>query len=179
MTKWNIDPDHSVAAFSVRHLMVANVRGQFNKICGTVQFDPQDQGGMSLEAVIDVTGIYTGISKRDEHLRSPDFFDAEKLPTITFRSTGFDSTGNHTGRLAGQLTIHNITRQLTLDVTFAGPVIGPPEIGGETTIGISSRATINREDFGMTWNVPFADDCGMVVGREVEIYLEIEADLAE
>ncbi|MHB8789795.1 MAG: YceI family protein [Desulfobulbaceae bacterium] len=178
MAKWNIDPDHSVAAFSVQHLMVANVRGQFNKICGTVQFDPQDQGGMSLEAVIDVAGIYTGISKRDEHLRSPDFFDAEKLPTITFRSTGFDSTEKNTGRLAGQLTIHNITRQLTLDVTFAGPVIGPVEIGGETTIGISARATIKREDFGMTWNVPFADG-GVVVGREVEIHLEIEADLAD
>lgn len=178
MTKWTIDPDHSVAAFRVRHLMIADVRGQFNKISGTVHFDPADPAGLSMEAVIDVAGIYTGIGKRDEHLRSPDFFDAEKIPAITFRSSGFDFAGGHQGRLAGQLTVHGITRLVTLDVTFSGPVTGPVEIGGETSLGLSARTLLNREDFGMTWNVPFGDG-GVVVGREIDVYLEIEADLAE
>lgn len=178
MAKWNIDPDHSVAAFSVRHLMIVNVHGQFNKIHGTVHVDPAGQPDLSIEAVIDVAGISTGITKRDEHLRSPDFFDVEKLPTMTFHSTGFDSAGGKKGRLAGQLTVHGITRLVTLDVTFSGPVTGPVEIGGETTVGISARTSINREDFGMTWNVPFGDG-GVVVGREIAINLEIEADLAE
>jgi polyisoprenoid-binding protein YceI len=178
MAEWKIDPDHSVAAFCVRHLMIANVRGQFNKLSGTVQFDPADPAGLSLAAVIDVAGIYTGIGKRDEHLRSPDFFDAEKLPTITFHTTGFAFAGGNQGILAGQLTVHGITRPVILDMTVSGPVTGPVEIGGETTIGLSARALLNREDFGMTWNVPFGDG-GVVVGREIEISLEIEADLAE
>lgn len=178
MAKWTIDADHSVAAFSVRHLMITNVHGQFNRISGTVDFDPADQAGLALEAVIDVAGIYTGISKRDEHLRSPDFFDAQRLPTITFHSTGFDAAGTNKGRLAGELTIHGITRPVTFDVTFFGPVIGPEELGRETTVGLSARTSLNREDFGMTWNVPFGDG-GVVVGREIEIDLEIEADLTE
>ncbi|MFZ5796969.1 MAG: YceI family protein [Thermodesulfobacteriota bacterium] len=175
MQKWSIDPDHTVAAFCVRHLMIANVRGQFNRISGTVHFDPLNAIGLSLEAEIDVAGIYTGIGKRDDHLRSPDFFDAERLPTITFRSTGYEPTGKTTGRLAGRLTIHGIPREIILDVTLSGPVTAPAEIGGETTLALSARTSLNREDFGMTWNVPFGDG-GVVVGREVEIHLDIEAD---
>ena len=174
MAKWIIDPDHSVAAFSVRHLTVAVVHGQFNSISGTVSFDPQNPASLSLEAAIDVAGLYTGISKRDEHLRSPDFFDLARFPAITFRSTGF---AGGTGKLTGQVTLHGSTRQVILETTISGPVRSPEEIGGETTIGISARTVLNREDFGMTWNLPLAGG-GVAVGKEIEISLEIEADLA-
>jgi polyisoprenoid-binding protein YceI len=178
MANWNIDPDHSVAAFTVRHLTVAMVHGQFNTLKGTLAIDPKAPAGMALEVTIDTAGIYTGISKRDEHLRSPDFFDAAQFPTITFRSTGFAPGPGNTGKLTGQLTVHGVTRAVTLDVRVTGPVQSPEEIGGETTIGLSARVQVNREDFGMTWNLPLAAG-EVMVGREIEILLEIEADLAE
>lgn len=176
MAKWNIDPDHSVAAFTVRHLAVAEVHGQFNTIRGTVNFDPAGQAGLLLEAVIAAAGIYTGIGKRDEHLRSPDFFDVAKLPAITFHSTGFEACGDNKGKLTGQLAVHGITRQVILDTAIFGPVKSPEEIGGETTIGISARTMVNREDFGMTWNLPLVGG-GVMIGRNIDIVLEIEADL--
>ena len=129
-----------------------------------------------MEAVIDTTGIYTGIGKRDEHLRSPDFFDVATFPAITFHSTGFEASGGNKGNLTGQLTVHGITRQVILDAAISGPVKSPEEIGGETTIGISARTMVNREDFGITWNIPLAGG-GVVVGRNIDIFLEIEADL--
>lgn len=176
MGKWIIDPDHSVAAFGVRHLTIADVRGQFNRLSGTVSFDPADPGGLSLEAVIEAAGIYTGIAKRDEHLRSSDFLDVAQYPAITFRSTAFATRGEGRGRLAGELTIHGVTRPIFLDVVLAGPVQCPEEIGGETTMGLSARTGVNREDFGMVWNLPMPG-AGIAVGVDVEIQLEIEADL--
>jgi polyisoprenoid-binding protein YceI len=178
MGKWIIDPDHSVAAFSVRHLIIADVRGQFNRIGGTVTFDPADSAGLSLEAVIDAAGIYTGIAKRDEHLRSPDFLDVAQYPAITFRSAGFEVRGAGKGRLAGELSIHGVTRPVLLDVSIAGPVQCPEEIGGETTMGISAGITLNREDFGMSWNIPMPGG-PLAVGLDVTIRLDIEADLEE
>jgi polyisoprenoid-binding protein YceI len=177
MTKWNIDPDHSVAAFRVRHMMVAHVRGQFNKLSGSAQFDQADSSTFSLQASVDTTGLYTGIPQRDEHLSSPDFFDVESHPAITFISTGFSAAGEG-GKLTGDLTIHGVTKPATLNVTISGPLVGPEDFGGETVLGITATATINREDFGMVWNVPM-DDGGVMVGREIEIELNIEADLAE
>ncbi|MDW7774535.1 MAG: YceI family protein [Desulfobulbaceae bacterium] len=176
MKTWRIDPDHSVAAFTVRHLTVAKVHGQFNTISGMVNYDSADQAGFSLEAVIDTAGIYTGINKRDDHLRSPDFFDVTKFPAITFHSTGFAAREDNRGNITGQLTVHGITRQVILDAAISGPVKSPEEIGGEMTIGISARTMINREDFGITWNVPLAGG-GVMIGRTIEIFLEIEADL--
>lgn len=176
MGKWIIDPDHTVAAFSVRHLTIATVRGQFNRISGTLSFDPQDPAGLSLEAVINPAGIYTGIGKRDEHLRSPDFLNVAHYPSITFRNTGFESWGSRKGRMTGELTIRGITRRVLLDVAIAGPVTCPEEIGGETTIGIAAGTTVNREDFGMRWNIAMAGGA-VAVGLDVEIRLDIEADL--
>jgi polyisoprenoid-binding protein YceI len=176
MAKWNIDPDHSVAAFSVRHMMVSNVRGQFNKLSGTANLDLEDYSGFTMEVLIDVTGLYTGISQRDEHLSSPDFFDVAKHPNITFRSSGFEAESGSSGKLSGELTIHGITRPVSLDVTFSGPVKSPEDFGGETTLGITARASVNREDFGMAWNAPL-EGGGVMVGKDIEIYLDIEADL--
>jgi len=178
MAKWIIDPDHSVAAFAVRHLTIADVHGQFNAINGTVYFAPEGPAGLSLAAVIDATGIYTGIGKRDEHLRSPDFFAVAQFPTITFDSTGFAAGEENKGKLTGQLTVHGITRPVILVAAISGPMKSPEEIGGEVTIGISARTMVNREDFGMTWNIPLPGG-RIVVGRDIEISLEIEADLEE
>jgi polyisoprenoid-binding protein YceI len=178
MATWHIDPDHSVAAFSVRHMMVVTVRGQFNKLSGTVNLDLADHAGFALELTIDVAGIYTGIGLRDEHLRSPDFFDVAKYPDITFRGMGFKAEGKTGGKLPGELTIHGITRPLVLPVTFAGPTKGPEGFGGETTLGITAKSSINREDFAMIWNVPL-DDGGLMVGKDINIYLDLEADLEE
>jgi polyisoprenoid-binding protein YceI len=178
MTTWNIDPDHAVAAFKVRHLMIANVRGQFNAIHGTVHFNPEDPGSLALEARVEVAGIYTGIRKRDEHLRSPDFFDADTFPDIFFHSTEFTSLKENRGRLAGELIIHGITRPVTLETLISGPVRSPAEIGGETTLGLAAATAINRYDFGMTWNIPLSA-AELAIGREIEILLDIEADLEE
>ena len=177
MGKWIIDPDHSVAAFVVRHMMVSNVHGQFNKISGAIQFDPADVGRSSVEAKIDVSGIYTGIQKRDEHLRSPDFFDAEKYPAIAFKSTKVESAGGHSFKVSGDLTIHGVTRPAILNAEHFGPVKGTEE--GETVIGFTASTTINREDFGIMWNVALLEKGGVVVGREVRITLDIEGDPAE
>ena len=177
MAKWNIDPDHSVAAFNVLHMMAAHVRGQFNRLCGSAQFDPADRSSLTLEVTIDATGLYTGIAQRDAHLSSPDFFDLAIYPAISFKSTGFKASADG-GRLAGDLTIHGITQQITLDVKFSEPVVCPEDFGGEAILGITATASINREEFGMAWNMPM-DDGGVVVGKDIWIDLDIEADLEE
>ena len=173
MAKWSIDSDHSVAAFIIRHLMVSNVRGQFNKISGEISFDPSDILHSSVEATIDASGIYTGIQKRDDHLRSQDFFDVSRYPFIVFRSDAVEVTGDKRLKIGGNLTIHGITRSVTLDAEYSGPEKSPY---GDTSIGFNARTRINREDYGLTWNVDL-ESGGVMVGREVQIFLEIEADL--
>jgi polyisoprenoid-binding protein YceI len=177
MSKWVIDPDHSVAAFAIRHMMVSNVHGQFNKISGTIQFDPADVAHSLVEAEIDVSGIYTGIQKRDEHLRSPDFFDVDQYPKIVFRSTNVESSAGDRFRVSGNLTMHGVTRPVTFDTEYLGPVKGTEE--GETVIGFTATTAVNREDYGVMWNVNLIEKGGVVVGREVTITLSVEADPAE
>lgn len=177
MAKWNIDPDHSVAAFRVRHMMVAYVRGQFNKLSGSARFDPAAPSTLSLEVSIAAAGLYTGISQRDEHLKSPDFFEVETHPAISFKSSGYTAAGTG-GKLVGDLTIHGVTKPATLAVTLTGPLVGPADFGGETVLGLTATATVNREDFGMTWNVPM-DAGGVMVGKEIELELNLETDLAD
>jgi polyisoprenoid-binding protein YceI len=173
MSKWVIDPDHSVAAFVVRHMMVTNVRGQFNKISGTILFDSTDLTKSSVETIIDVSGIYTGIKKRDEHLCSPDFFGVEIYPQIIFKSTKSEIAGENHYKINGDLTIRGITRSVTLDAVYCGPEKSP---FGETSIGFTAKTTINREDYGIIWNMAL-ESGGVMVGKEVHIYLDIEADL--
>jgi polyisoprenoid-binding protein YceI len=178
MAKWKIDPDHSVAAFAIRHLMLVSVRGQFSNVTGAITFDPKDPAASSVEASIEMASLTTGIRKRDDHLLSPDFFDAANHPTITFRSTGIEVKENSRGKVKGDLTIHGITRPVILDVEFFGPVKVPEDFGGETTMGFSARTAINRQDFNVKWNVPL-EGGGIMVGDEVEITLDVEADLEE
>jgi polyisoprenoid-binding protein YceI len=174
MTKWIIDPDHSGAAFSVRHMMIANVRGQFCKVEGTVYFDPLDITNSSIELSIDASSIFTGIEKRDEHLKSADFFDVDKYPAITFTSTRIHSVNGNKAQVAGDLTIHGTTRQITVAVKFSGPVDDP--FGDGSSMGFAVSAIINREDYGIMWNQPMANN-GIMVSREVQLFIDLEADL--
>ena len=176
MAKWVIDPDHSVAAFSIRHMMIANVRGQFNKITGNVYYDPSDIGASSVEMTIAVSSLFTGIQKRDEHLKSPDFFDAEKYPVITFTSTKIETLGHSRAKVIGNLTIHGISRSVILEVEYSGPVKDP--FGSGMSMGFTAETAINIEDYSINWNYPM-ESGGAVVGKDAHINMDIEADLEE
>ncbi|MFI5293792.1 MAG: YceI family protein [Thermodesulfovibrionales bacterium] len=178
MTKWNIDPDHSVASFAVRHLMITNIRGTVTGVTGTILFDPAALENSSVEASLPLAGLSTGNKKRDEHLMSADFFDVGRFPTITFRSTKVEKTGINRGKITGDLTLHGVTRSVTMEAEYFGPIKSPVDLGGETTMGFAASVTINREDFEIMWNLPF-DNGNLVVGKDVDITLDIEADFAE
>lgn len=178
MAQWNIDTDHSSAVFSIRHMMVTNIRGHFGRISGTIHFDPANPASSSVEAYIDVSSLTTGNAKRDRHLFSADFFEVAKYPAMVFQSTRVEISGNNKGKVTGDLTIHGITRSVTLQAEHFGPVKSPADMGAETTMGFSATTDINREDFGILWNVPLGIG-GFVVGKDVRVTLDIEADLAE
>jgi polyisoprenoid-binding protein YceI len=173
MAKWIVDSDHSVAAFSIRHMMIANVRGQFNRITGTILYDPAEIRNSSVDIVIEAASIVTGILKRDDHLRSPDFLDVNKYPVITFRSTGIEPVDAGHARVTGDVTIHGTTRQITVEAEFSGPVKDP--FGDGVSMGFTTSATLNREDFGITWNQPMEGD-GIMLGKEVRLFIDLEAD---
>ena len=173
MKKWSIDSDHAVARFSIRHFMIANVEGLFSKMTGVIQFDPPDLTQLSVETEIEVRSLTTGHRERDEHLLSPDYFDVEKYPKIFFKSTRAEVTGVNRGRITGDLTIRGIRKPITLDFDFFGPVKSP--FSGITCVGFSATGKINRENYGMISNIPM--EGGVVVGRDVQIHMEVEADL--
>ncbi len=176
-TKWLIDSDHSTVSFAVKYLMLASVRGMMNKVTGAVYFDPPDVVNMDVEVEIDVASVTTGVSKRDEHLKGPDFFDVSRYPKITFKSTKAESLGGRHIRLTGDLSLHGVTRQVVIEGEYTGPVKLPESMGGETSLGFTGSTTINREDFGMNWgSIPM--EGGMVADREILITLDIETDLA-
>jgi len=168
--EWVIDSAHSSVQFAVRHMMVATVRGSFGKITGKVQWDPAKPSAAVVEAQVEVATIDTREPKRDAHLRSPDFFDAEKYPQMTFRSTSVTPAGPGRYKLAGELTIRGVTRPVVFDVEGPGqPVRG---MGGELRTGATATAKINRKDFGMTWN-RVLDAGGVAVGEEVTITVDV------
>ncbi|MBI4687032.1 MAG: YceI family protein [Nitrospirae bacterium] len=174
MSKWIIDADHSVVAFSVRHMMISNVHGQFNGLSGTIYFDPARIEDSLIDVVIDASSILTGVKKRDEHLCSPDFFDAEKYPAIIFKSTHVKPASGSRMSIRGDLTMHGVTREVAMEAAYLGPVKDPFE--GTMSMGFTATVTINREDYGMTWNVPM--EGGLMVSKEIEISINMEADLA-
>ncbi len=173
MKRWSIDSDHAVARFSIRHFMIANVEGLFTKMTGVIQFDPPDLTQLSVEAEIDVRSLTTGHKERDEHLLSPDYIEAAKYPRILFRSTRVEATGGNRGKVTGDLTIRGIRKPITLDFDFSGPVKSP--FSGITCIGFSATGKVSREDYGMTSNIPM--EGGVVVGKDVQTHMEVEADL--
>lgn len=167
---WEIDPGHSAANFSVRHLMVSNVRGAFGKVTGTVTVDDKDITKSTVDASIDVSTIDTREAKRDEHLKSPDFFDAAKFPAITFKSTKVEKAGDKL-KVSGNLTIHGVTKPVVLDVE--GPAKASKDPWGNTRSGFSATTKINRKDFGLVWNKAL-ETGGVAVGEDVTITLDIE-----
>lgn len=175
MAKWIIDPDHTVAAFIVRHFMITDVRGQFNRISGTINYDISDLTSLSVEVAIDASAMTTGIAKRDEHLKSQDFLYVEKFPNITFKSGKVELTGINSCKVHGDLTMRGVTKPAVLDAEFLGPIKSP---WGETCIGVSARTEINRVDFGASWHEPMENN-GVVAGENVHIILHAEADLKE
>lgn len=167
---WEIDSAHSQSTFSVRHLMVTNVRGDFGKTTGTVEFDGKDLSTLKVNASIDVSSINTREQKRDDHLRSADFFDAAKFPSITFVSKRAEAAGEGKFKLVGDLTMKGVTREVTLDVVGpTAPIKGPR---GETRVGATATTTLNRQDFGVTWNRSL-DGGGVVVGDQVQVTIDL------
>ena len=178
MTKWKIDPDHVSAGFSVRHMMVTIVHGLFTKARGTVRFDPADPAATSIEVEVDVASIHTGVDRRDKHLLSEDFFDVEKFPTMYFKSTSTEIVGMNLLKVTGDLTFHGITRPVPFDVNYLGPSRFVDDDKTYTTYGISATTSIQREDFGMKWNLDIGDG-GFMVGKYVDTNFSAEVDLDE
>lgn len=168
---WNIDPDHSSIQFKVRHLMVANVKGSFTKLQGTADIDEQNLSKSKVEVTIDTASINTGVAKRDDHLRSPDFFDVAKFPTMTFTSRRVEPGPPGTLKVIGDLTLHGVTREVTLNVE--GPTAAIKDPWGLQRRGVTATATINRKDFGLTYN-KVLETGGVAVGEEVAITLDVE-----
>ncbi|HLH00082.1 MAG TPA: YceI family protein [Bryobacteraceae bacterium] len=166
---YQIDPAHSAAHFVVRHMMITNVRGAFNKIQGTVVYDPTDLASSSIDVSIDVASINTREDQRDTHLKSADFFDAEKFPKLTFKSNRIERRGDGL-KLTGELTIHGIAREVVLDVD--GPTAEQKDPWGNLRMGASATGKIRRSDFGLTWNAAL-ETGGVLVGDEVKIELEV------
>jgi polyisoprenoid-binding protein YceI len=169
-TTYNIDPAHSGAHFTVRHMMVTNVRGSFKKVTGTVTYDSESPAASSVQAEIDAASINTNDEQRDAHLRSADFLDVEKFPTITFRSTSAQPEGEGEWKVSGDLTIHGVTRPVTLHVEGLAPEGKDP--WGNIRSGASATAKIKRSDFGLTWNAAL-EAGGLLVGDELKIELEL------
>ncbi len=168
---WAIDTPHSSAQFSVRHMMISNVKGEFTKVTGTVDLDEKDVTLSKVEATIDVNTISTREPKRDGHLKSADFFDVAKFPTITFKSTAITKAADGRLKMTGDLTLHGVTRQVVLDVE---PLSAPlRDRSGTMHLGTSASTRINRKDFGLNYNAVL-ETGGVMVGEEVTINIDIE-----
>jgi len=168
---YEIDSAHAASQFSVRHMMVSNVRGNFGKTSGTLNFDEKNPTKSSVEATIDVSTISSGDIKRDEHLKSPDFFDAAKFPSITFKSTKVEAAGAGKFKVTGDLSIHGITKPVVLDVD--GPTAEVKDPWGNLKRGVVATTTINRKDFGLSWNKAL-EAGGVAVGEAVSITIDAE-----
>jgi polyisoprenoid-binding protein YceI len=168
---YTIDPAHASAGFKVRHLMVANVHGEFSGVTGTVVYDPQNPANSKVETTIDARTIHTRDEQRDAHLKSADFFDVATYPTITFASTKVEKTGDDEWKVAGNLTIHGVTKQVVLAVEGPAPEVKDP--WGNVKTGVSATTKIKRSDFGLVWNAAL-ETGGVLVGEDVTITLEAE-----
>lgn len=171
VTTWKIDPAHSHAEFKVKHMMIANVKGKFNGISGTLNLDEADPSRSTVEASIPLNTISTGDEQRDAHLKSADFFHVEKHPEMTFKSTRIEVKRPGTLAVTGDLTIHGVSKPVTFDVE--GPTPPAKDPWGNTRVGLEAATRINRKDFGLAWNAAL-ESGGVLVGEEVAISLEVE-----
>jgi polyisoprenoid-binding protein YceI len=170
-TTWNIDPAHSTAEFKVKHMMIANVKGQFSKVSGVLTLDESDLANSRVEASIEAASIETRDGQRDAHLKSADFFDVEKFPTLHFKSTAISIVRDGELSVAGELTVHGVTRKVRFAVE--GPTPPTKDPWGNTRVAVSASTKINRKDFGLTWNAAL-ETGGILVGDDVTITLEVE-----
>ena len=173
-TTWTIDPAHTTAGFSVKHMMLTTVRGRFKDVKGTIEVDPQNPGRAAVAVEIGVASIDTGVADRDAHLRSADFFDAENYPSLVFRSKRVEGTFANEGdafTIVGDLTIRGTTREVALDAVYEGTGKDP---WGGTRAGVRAATKIDRRDWGLTWNQAL-ETGGILVGNEVRIEIELQA----
>jgi polyisoprenoid-binding protein YceI len=168
---WNIDPAHSVAEFKVRHMMISYVRGEFSELSGVLKLDGTDYSRSTVEASIPVASVRTVDEKLDAHLKNADFFDVERFPTLTFKSTTIRSTGGRNYAVTGDLAIHGVTQSVILNVNDVSEPSNDP--WGNQRIGLSGSTKINRKDFGIVWNTAL-DSGGVLVGDEVTISLDVQ-----
>ena len=168
---WNIDPSHSTVGFTVRHLVISKVHGSFNTFTGTVVLDEQNPGASKVTARIEAGSIDTKEEKRDGHLKSPDFFDVEKFPAITFESTKVEKADGNAYRVTGDLTLHGVKKSIALEAELLG--IGKDPWGNQRA-GFAAQVSLQRKDFGLNWNQAL-EAGGVLVGEKVDIQLDIEA----
>ena len=170
LTTWKIDPAHSHVEFAVKHLMISTVKGRFGAVEGTVRTDDSNPARAEVEVTIDAASIDTREAQRDTHLKSADFFDVEKFPTLTFRGNHVTDVADDRFKVTGQLTMHGVTRDVTLEATSEGR--GKDPWGGDRA-GYSATTKIKRSDFGLIWN-QVLEAGGFVVGDEIKISLDVE-----
>jgi polyisoprenoid-binding protein YceI len=170
-TTWNIDPVHSHAEFKVKHMMISNVKGQFTNVNGILTLDEGELTASSIIASIDAASITTRDPQRDAHLKSADFFDVEKFPTLSFKSGRVTKAGDGELTVAGDLTVHGVTRKVVF--TVEGPTPAAKDPWGNTRLGLSATTKINRKDFGLTWNTPL-ETGGILVGDDVTVTLDVQ-----
>ncbi len=168
---WNIDPAHSAAEFKVKHMMISFVKGKFSGLSGVLKLDETDYAHSTVDVSIPTASVRTVDETLDAHLKAADFFDVEKFPTLTFKSTSIQSTGGHDYAVAGDLTIRGITKSVTLAVSDVSEPAKDP--WGNVRIGLSASTKVNRKDFGLVWNAPL-EFGGVLVGDEVTITLDVQ-----
>ncbi len=169
---WSIDPAHSEAGFNVKHMGIVNVHGSLGPVTGTIHLDDKDITKSSVDVSIDVNGIDTREPKRDGHLKSPDFFDVAKFPTVTFKSTKVEKAGEGKLKVTGDLTMHGVTKSIVLEVE--GPT-APATMFGSTKIAVAATGALDRTAYGLSWNKPLEKGAGLLVGNEVTLSLGVEA----
>ena len=169
-TNYKIDPAHSSAHFIVRHMMITNVRGGFTSVQGTVVYDPEDLSGSSIDVVIDVNSLNTSDASRDGHLKSAEFLDVEKYPSITFKSKTINKEADGDLLVKGDLTIHGVTKEVRLEVD--GPTGEEKDPWGNARIGASAVTKIKRSEFGLTWNAAL-ESGGFLIGDDLKLELDV------
>jgi len=167
---WQIDPNHTSAQFSVRHMMVSTVRGTLGKVTGTIEYDGQSPQSIKADVTIDVSGLNTNVEGRDKDLRSDNFFDVAKYPTVTFKSTRVEGVTAGHFRLVGDLTVHGVTKEVALEVDGPSP---PLKQGPNLRVGASATTKLNRRDFGLQYNRMI--EAAPIVGDDVQVTIDLEA----
>jgi polyisoprenoid-binding protein YceI len=170
-TTWNIDPAHSAAEFKVKHMMISNVKGQFTGVSGKLSLNEAEITKSTVEASIDAASLTTGDAQRDAHVKSAEFLDVEKFPALTFKSTRVTRTGEGELAVAGDLTIHGVTRNVEFAVE--GPTAPAKDPWGNTRVGLSATTKISRKDFGLTWNAAL-ETGGILIGDDINITLDVQ-----